>query len=108
MIWGDPHYISLDKRKYNFQGDCDYTILTPLRPDAEGVADFHLWGDNIKVRRSRRVAKLRKVYLDYMEKTYSIGQSHEIFVGRERMTSPVYDAETGVRISYSRPITVCI
>ena len=27
MGWGDPHYVTLDRRSYDFHGSGDYTIL---------------------------------------------------------------------------------
>ena len=105
-IWGDPHYITFDNLKYNFQGDCDYTILTPCRPQDEGAVDFHLWGDNIKVCPSCSVSALRKVYLDYNGTRFAIGQRHEIYVGQEKRLPPVHHPETGISITYSHPVTV--
>ena len=105
-IWGDPHYITFDKVKYNFQGDCDYTILTPCRQTGNKTVNFRLWGDNIKVCPSCSVAALRKVYLDYNGTRYALGQRHEIYVDDERRVSPVIDEDRGVNITYNHPVTV--
>ena len=107
-IWGDPHYITFDDVKYDFQGDCDYTILTPCRPWDEGAVDFHLWGDNIKVCPSCSVSALRRVYLDYNGTRFTIGQHHEVYVGEDKRILPVDHAQTGIYITYSYPVTVSL
>ena len=68
QVWGDPHYITFDKKKYNFQGDCDYTLIR----DCLNSSGFHLWADNEKRRPSDDVSYIRELVLEDTGNTYSL------------------------------------
>ncbi|XP_072164150.1 IgGFc-binding protein-like [Diadema setosum] len=68
QVWGDPHYITFDQRKYNFQGDCDYTLVK----DCLGSSSFHLWADNEKRLPTDKVSYIRELVLEDSNNTYSL------------------------------------
>ena len=68
QIWGDPHYVTFDDKNYNFQGDCDYTLVR----DCQNSSDFHLWSNNELLRPSDKVSYLREVTLELKGNIYSL------------------------------------
>ncbi|XP_041455865.1 zonadhesin-like [Lytechinus variegatus] len=76
QIWGDPHYVTFDKKKYNFQGACDYTLVR----DCGNSSDYHLWSNNERRRPSDRVSFLREVILDLRGSRYSLMKGFHVRV----------------------------
>ncbi|XP_019623677.1 PREDICTED: mucin-2-like isoform X2 [Branchiostoma belcheri] len=42
---GDPHYMTFDGKRYDFMGDCSYTLARNID---NSVADFHIVAENIE------------------------------------------------------------
>ena len=59
--------MTFDKKKYNFQGDCDYTLVRDCLNNT-----FHLWSDNELRRPTDRVSYIRAVILELNGNTYSL------------------------------------
>ena len=97
QIWGDPHYLTFDGQKYEFQGDCDYTLVTQCAPQTD-LPTFHLWGDNVKVQPSRDLSILRRLSLEYAGNVFSLGPRSQIRVNDVRFRPPVN--QNGVTINY--------
>ena len=60
--------MTFDDQKYNFQGDCDYTLVR----DCGNSSDYHLWSNNERLRPSERVSYLREVVLELRGTTYAM------------------------------------
>lgn len=105
-IVGDPHYTSFDGKRFDFQGDCEYTLAKPCTPETDQLPDFHLWGNNVKWTPSSRVSLLKQMFLSYNGSTYSIGQpsGRTIRVDGVQVTAPVN--QNGVSITYAYPLLI--
>ena len=76
QIWGDPHYVTFDEKKYNFQGDCDYTLIG----DCLNNSEFHLWSDNELRRPSAKVSFLNRVVLTMNKTDYELISGFQVRV----------------------------
>ncbi|PIK50541.1 putative IgGFc-binding protein [Apostichopus japonicus] len=82
-IWGDPHYVTFDNVKYDFQGDCDYTIIRECENNT-----FHLIADNEKMNPSSTVSLMRQLRLEYEGMTYALTVGGLVTVDNEAVTLP--------------------
>ena len=104
-MWGDPHYVTFDTFKHNFQGDCEYTIVRPCGT-REDLDDFHIWGDNVKIRPSHAVSYLRKVVLEMNGTSYALMQNREVLVNDVKRTPPLnYPNGVTIRSDYSYAVS---
>ena len=94
--WGDPHYITFDDVKYDFQGDCDYILTKPCHVE-HGISDFHVTAKNIKYKPSDRVAYTNVVGLEYNGTVFSLKQQGEVHVDGVRVNLP-FRHDSGVKI----------
>ncbi|PIK34072.1 putative IgGFc-binding protein [Apostichopus japonicus] len=82
-IWGDPHYVTFDNVKYDFQGDCDYTIIRECENHT-----FHLIADNEKMNPSSTVSLMKQLRLEYEGMTYALTVGGLVTVDNEAVTLP--------------------
>ena len=67
--------MTFDKKKYNFQGDCDYTLVKDCLNNT-----FHLWSDNELRRPSDKVSFIRAVTLEMNGNVYSLNKGLSVRV----------------------------
>ena len=87
--WGDPHYITFDGLKYDYQGDCDYTLVKDCINSTD-LPSFHLTVENIKNKPSDKVSYTQEVALEFDGVIFSLLQESVVEVDGVRVTPPVF------------------
>ena len=88
--------MTFDERKYDFQGDCDYTLVKDCNP-SYNLTSFNLTAENIKLKPSDKVAYTEELRLEYEGVVFALRQDGEIRIDNVMVSTPVMHP-TGVMI----------
>ena len=87
-VFGDPHYITFDNHKYDFQGDCDYTLVKDCS-NSTGLPSFNIYAENIKMKPSDRVSYTEEIKVEFAGTVFALRQEGELRIDGVTANPPV-------------------
>ncbi|CAH1780669.1 unnamed protein product [Owenia fusiformis] len=72
--WGDVHYVSFDKKKYDMQGDCKYYLVKPTTKMLKSQLKFSIQAKNKKSHKGATVSTTDYVELHLTKDVFRISQ----------------------------------
>ena len=96
-VWGDPHYTTFDDVTYEFQGECEYTLIRDCQTSANFPA-IHVRARNWKRQPGDSFSFTGKVTLEFAGTLYTFEPRGQVRIDGVTATLPVRRAD-GVSIS---------